>query len=135
VSARPPGYARWPGEAFGLAPGAGLGVRRAQPVDVQRIAILRSWALRLRLAATALWHLAAVVLAECDDAGLDGPAGDALQALGADVAQEAAAAAKQAEAAADELDLVAAVLMATPHDLAEGQTGPEVASTGRGGRR
>lgn len=135
MSSRPPGVARWPGEAFGLAPGAGQGVRRAQPADVERIATLRAWSLRLRVAATALTHLATGVLTGCAEAGLVGPAGDALQALGADVARQAAEAAEEATAAADELDHEAVVLLATPHDQLRGASGSDGGAPGGAGER
>jgi hypothetical protein len=78
---------------------------------VERIATLRVWSVRLRAGATALTHLAVIVLAGCAEAGLVGPAGDALQRLGRGVASEAQAAARAAFAAADELDQHAALLL------------------------
>jgi hypothetical protein len=113
-------------------------VRRAQPVDVEQIATLRAWSLRLRAAATAFTRLATVVLTGCAEAGLVGPAGDALQELGADVAQQAEEAAEEATAAADELDHYAVVLLATPHDLpTRGSTGDgsDGGAPGGGGER
>jgi hypothetical protein len=109
-------------------------VRRAQPVDVERIAILRAWSLRLRVAATALAHLATIVLAGCAEAGLVGPAGDALHDLGADVAQQAEEAAEEATVAADELDHDAVVLLATAHDLPTGASSGGGAPSGAGER-
>jgi hypothetical protein len=96
-------------------------VRRAQPVDVAQIATLRAWSLRLRVAASAFTHLASIVLSGCAEAGLVGPAGDALQELGTDVAQQADDAAETAGAAADELDRHAAVLLMAPQDPAGGR--------------
>jgi hypothetical protein len=103
--------ARYPGEAFGLSPG-GRGVRRDPPADVEQISTLRVYSLRLRIAALALTHLALVVLEGCSQARLVGPAGDALHALGVAVAREATSSADAVEAAADELDRQAAVLLA-----------------------
>ena len=111
VSAGRPTRARFPGEAFGLSPGAGRGVRRNAQVDVDQIATLRVWSVRLRAAATALTHLAVIVLAACAESGLVGPAGDALQSLGRSVASEVHVAARAASAAADELDQHAALLL------------------------
>lgn len=65
--------------------------------------LLRAWSLRLRLAAEALQQLALVVGLSCDDAGLVGPAGDALRRLGEDVSRDASSAALAAQAAADAL--------------------------------
>jgi hypothetical protein len=107
-----PARARYPGEAFGLLPGEGRGVRRDPAVDVELISTLRVYSLRLRVAALALTHLALVVLEGCSQAGLVGPAGDALHALGGSVALEATSSADAVEAAADELDRQATVLLA-----------------------
>jgi hypothetical protein len=103
--------ARFPGEAFGLSPAGALGVTRDPPADVEQISTLRAYALRLRVGALALTHLAAVVREGCSQAGLAGPTGDALQDLGVAVAREAASSADAADTAADELDRQAAVLM------------------------
>jgi hypothetical protein len=107
-----PARARYPGEAFGLSPGGGRGVRRDAPVDVEQISTLRVYSLRLRVAALALTHLALVVLEGCSQAGLVGPAGDALRGLGVAVAREATSSADAVQAAADELDRQASVLLA-----------------------
>jgi hypothetical protein len=135
VPGRSSGYARWPGEAFGLPAGAGRGVRREPPVDVEQIATLRAWSLRLRAAATAFTRLATVVLTGCDEAGLVGPAGDALHELAADVAQQAEEAAEEATVAADELDHHAVVLLATPHVLPTGAGGSDGGASGGAGER
>jgi hypothetical protein len=135
LAGRSPSRARWPGEAFGLSPGAGGGLRRESPVDVEQIAALRAWSLRLRVAATAFTHLATVVLTGCAEAGLVGPAGDALRELGADVAQQADEAAEEATAAADELDHHAVVLLATPRDPQTGVGGVDGAALGGAGER
>jgi hypothetical protein len=134
VPGRSSGYARWPGEAFGLPPGAGRGVRREPPVDVEQIATLRAWSLRLRAAATAFTHLATIVLTGCAEAGLVGPAGDALHELGIDVAQRAEEVAEEATVAADELDHYAVVLLAAPHDLVMA-SGSDGGAPGRVGER
>jgi hypothetical protein len=84
-----------------------VGVRRHAPVDVERIAVLRAWSLRLRLAADVQAELGGTVTRACGDAGLVGPAGDALQGLGQRLADAAAASARAAGAAADELDRLA----------------------------
>jgi hypothetical protein len=109
-------------------------VRRAQAVDVARVATLRAWSLRLRVAATALTHLATVVLRDCADAGLVGPAGDALQAMGADVAGQVTEAAQEAIAAADELDHEAVVLLTASQGPPRASS-PDGGSPGGGDRR
>lgn len=112
MSRMPPGgrptAARSPGEAFGLTPVSGPGPQRQPPADLQEVLLLRAWSLRLGLAAQALQQLALVVGPSCDDAGLVGPAGDALRRLGDDVSRDASSAARAAQAAADALDQRAA---------------------------
>ncbi|HET8615738.1 MAG TPA: hypothetical protein VFL94_09455 [Actinomycetales bacterium] len=109
--------ARYPGEAFGLAPGAGAGVLRGPSFDVGQVAAVRVWSLRLRLAAEAQSQLGGRLLSACDDAGLVGPAGDALRVLGESVSECAVAAAQAAGTAADVLDRVAMAL--TLHGVTE----------------
>jgi hypothetical protein len=110
-------------------------VRRAQPVDVEQIATLRAWSLRLRAAATACAHLATVVSTGCAESGLVGPAGDALDELGAHVAQQAEEAAEEATMAANELDRYAVVLLATPRTLVTGGGSDGGSQSATGDRR
>lgn len=87
------------GEAFGLAVTAAT-----RPYDVDQVAQLRAWSLRLRIAGELQLELRQLLLDACDDAGLVGPTGDALRALGQRLSADASAAATAAFDAADELD-------------------------------
>jgi hypothetical protein len=98
----------------GRAGVTGAGVRGDAAADVEQVAALRAWSLRLRAAAEAQLGLAGVVPAACDEAGLVGPAGDALLVLGAGVAMRVREAARACTAAADEMDRTAARLLSFP---------------------
>lgn len=101
--AAPGSPARRPGEAFGVgAPTASVVATR--PFQTDRVAQLRAWSLRLRLSGELQQELRQLLLDACDDAGLVGPTGDALRALGERLAGDASAAATAAFDAADELD-------------------------------
>lgn len=100
VSASP---VRRPGEAFGLVTTPGP-VAGTSPFDGERVAQLRAWSLRMRLAGELQLGLRRLLLDACDDAGLVGPTGDALRALSRRLSGDAADAATAAFGAADELD-------------------------------
>lgn len=101
--AAPGSPARRPGEAFGLAASSGLPTSPG-PFETDRVAQLRGWSLRLRLAGDLQLGLRQLLIDARDDVGLVGPTGDALRALGERLAADASAAATAAFDAADELD-------------------------------
>lgn len=69
-----------------------------------QVGLLRTWSLRLRHAGELQAELAHVLRGGPDQAGLVGPAGDALRELSRRLAAEAATAARAVLDAADELD-------------------------------
>jgi hypothetical protein len=75
-----------------------------RPFDAERVAQLRTWSLRMRMAGELQLGLRQLLLGAGDDAGLVGPTGDALRALGQRLADDAAEAAAAAFDAADQLD-------------------------------
>lgn len=94
---------RRPGEAFCLAatPGPTL---TTNPYHGDQVAQLRAWSLRVRIAGEVQLELRKLLLDAGEDAGLVGPTGDALRALGQRLSADASAAATAAFDAAEELD-------------------------------
>lgn len=95
-----PGSARLPGEGFGALAASGPEVDPAGATQAQ----LRAWALRLRAAGELQLGLRQLLLHACEQAGLVGPAGDALRELSRRLSADASAAGSAAFAAADELE-------------------------------
>lgn len=96
--------ARWPGEAFGVRTESRFALPGVPPYDPAEVLELRTWAVRLRLAGELQEELRYVIRGGCDDAGLVGPTGEALRALGERLCADATTAADAAFAAAEQLD-------------------------------